>query len=279
MRYYQIASVSEHQPTAWPSFFFDLNILIWLFPAGVFLCFRELREEHVFIIVYALVGSYFAGVMVRLMLTLTPCVCLSAAMVVGKVITTYLDPIQPSSADANGSIDADLLKDETPEGIPEAPLASAAATPAKTKRVTRQSAPSTPAPAPATPAVPAESYSAPLASKNRHRTVAILSTDLRMFVLFAFTTLLGMFVLHCTWVTSNAYSSPSVVLASRSPDGSQNIIDDFREAYYWLRKNTKEDAKVASWWDYGTFDTVESAFSDLDHGETFAIKADFATKP
>merc|ERR1711939_564746 len=30
-----IASVSEHQPTAWPAFFFDLNLLIWLFPAGV----------------------------------------------------------------------------------------------------------------------------------------------------------------------------------------------------------------------------------------------------
>ena len=23
------------------------------------------------------------------------------------------------------------------------------------------------------------------------------------------------------------------------------------EAYYWLRHNTKPDAKVMSWWDYG----------------------------
>jgi hypothetical protein len=48
-----IASVSEHQPTAWPSFFFDLEMLIFLFPAGVYLCFRELRDEHVFIIIHA----------------------------------------------------------------------------------------------------------------------------------------------------------------------------------------------------------------------------------
>jgi dolichyl-diphosphooligosaccharide--protein glycosyltransferase len=41
------------------------------------------------------------------------------------------------------------------------------------------------------------------------------------------------------------------VLASRGADGSQHIIDDFREAYYWLRQNTKEDAVVMSWWDYG----------------------------
>ena len=48
-----IASVSEHQPTPWPSYFFDLSWLIWLFPAGVYLCFRRLGDEHVFVIVYA----------------------------------------------------------------------------------------------------------------------------------------------------------------------------------------------------------------------------------
>jgi dolichyl-diphosphooligosaccharide--protein glycosyltransferase len=40
-----IASVSEHQPTAWPSFFFDLHMLIPLLPAGIFLCFKQLKDE------------------------------------------------------------------------------------------------------------------------------------------------------------------------------------------------------------------------------------------
>ena len=31
--------------------------------------------------------------------------------------------------------------------------------------------------------------------------------------------MLMMFAVHCTWVTSNAYSSPSIVLASYRPDG------------------------------------------------------------
>ncbi|KAJ2288012.1 oligosaccharyl transferase stt3 subunit, partial [Coemansia sp. RSA 2706] len=58
-----IASVSEHQPTAWPNFFFDLNMLVWLFPAGIYLSFRELTDNHVFLILYALFAAYFAGVM------------------------------------------------------------------------------------------------------------------------------------------------------------------------------------------------------------------------
>lgn len=47
------------------------------------------------------------------------------------------------------------------------------------------------------------------------------------------------YVFHCTWVTSEAYSSPSIVLAARS-GGGRVIFDDFREAYYWLSQNTPE---------------------------------------
>ncbi|KAJ3340702.1 oligosaccharyl transferase stt3 subunit [Kappamyces sp. JEL0680] len=45
-----IASVSEHQPTAWPSFFFDLQLLIAMFPAGIYFAFKELKDEHVFVV-------------------------------------------------------------------------------------------------------------------------------------------------------------------------------------------------------------------------------------
>jgi len=63
--------------------------------------------------------------------------------------------------------------------------------------------------------------------------------------------LLVFYVFHCTWVTSEAYSSPSIVLSAKHHDGSRIIFDDFREAYWWLRMNTAEDARVMSWWDYG----------------------------
>ncbi|KAG8704370.1 oligosaccharyl transferase stt3 subunit [Ceratobasidium sp. 395] len=199
-----IASVSEHQPTAWPAFFMDLNFLIFIFPVGVVLCFRELRDEHVFVIIYAVVASYFAGVMVRLMLTLTPVVCISAAMAISTLLDTYIDPEEP---DAPAEPTA---KDATPSDTNNKP------TPKRTGKKT-----------------------------------GVWGLDTRLAVVGNTVFLMLVFVLHCTWVTSNAYSSPSVVLASRGPDGSQNIIDDFREAYYWLRMNTPETSVVASWWDYG----------------------------
>jgi dolichyl-diphosphooligosaccharide--protein glycosyltransferase len=48
------------------------------------------------------------------------------------------------------------------------------------------------------------------------------------------------YAFHCTWVTSEAYSSPSIVLSARGGNGDKIIFDDFREAYYWLRYNTPE---------------------------------------
>lgn len=210
-----IASVSEHQPTAWPAFFFDLNMLIWLFPAGVYMCFKNLKDEQVFVVIYAVLSSYFAGVMVRLMLTLTPIVCVAAAIAISQILDTFLvasTPKEPAPADAstkaNGNANGDL-KDKFVAALPES----------------------------------LRSTKSPL--------VGIYSYLSKSLITGAITSYLLLFVLHCTWVTSNAYSSPSVVLASRMPDGSQHIIDDYREAYYWLRQNTPSDAKIMSWWDYG----------------------------
>uniref|UniRef100_A0A0G4FBQ2 dolichyl-diphosphooligosaccharide--protein glycotransferase n=1 Tax=Chromera velia CCMP2878 TaxID=1169474 RepID=A0A0G4FBQ2_9ALVE len=59
------------------------------------------------------------------------------------------------------------------------------------------------------------------------------------------------YIVHATWTSSVAYSHPSIVLASRMRDGTRVIQDDFREGYYWLRKNTAPKSRVMSWWDYG----------------------------
>jgi len=63
--------------------------------------------------------------------------------------------------------------------------------------------------------------------------------------------LCSIYVVHGTWAGAEAYSSPSVVMSHKDRNGNKVIVDDYREAYYWLRKNTKKNAKVMSWWDYG----------------------------
>ncbi len=43
-----IASVSEHQPTTWFSFFFDLHVLVAAFPVGLWYCIKEVNDARVF---------------------------------------------------------------------------------------------------------------------------------------------------------------------------------------------------------------------------------------
>merc|ERR1719447_660979 len=216
-----IASVSEHQPTTWFSFFFDLHILACVFPAGLWYCIKNINDERVFIVLYAVSAVYFAGVMVRLMLTLTPCVCVLAAIAFSTLFERYLKeedvvdaerseaaPAVANGADSNGGSQSRGGKYDRPGNV---------------KR--------------------------PKPHKNESDEG--LGVNYRSVVIVVVLMMLLMFAVHCTWVTSNAYSSPSIVLASYRQDGGRNILDDFREAYRWLSQNTADDATVMSWWDYG----------------------------
>ncbi|PRD28202.1 UNVERIFIED_CONTAM: Dolichyl-diphosphooligosaccharide--protein glycosyltransferase subunit STT3A [Trichonephila clavipes] len=183
-----IASVSEHQPTSWSSFYFDLQFLVFMFPVGLYYCFSKLTDANIFIILYGVTSIYFAGVMVRLMLVLAPVMCILSGIGVSSVLTTYCKQLEIIPQDK------------------------------KTKR-----------------------YGSNYFKKN----------EIACAFIICMSGFLTAYMFHCTWVTSEAYSSPSIVLSARSHDGSRIIFDDFREAYYWLRHNTPEDAKVMSWWDYG----------------------------
>ncbi|XP_060518289.1 dolichyl-diphosphooligosaccharide--protein glycosyltransferase subunit STT3A isoform X2 [Cylas formicarius] len=184
-----IASVSEHQPTSWSSFYFDLQILVFLFPAGLYFCFKRLTDTNIFLILYGASSVYFAGVMVRLMLVLAPAACILAGVALSHLLARFM-----------GAVTISLV-------------------PEQKKRKAAQ--------------IPAQSGA-----------TASVFAVLSIILLCSYT-------LHCTWVTSEAYSSPSIVLSARAHDGGRIIFDDFREAYGWLRANTPVDARIMSWWDYG----------------------------
>ncbi|XP_012274397.1 dolichyl-diphosphooligosaccharide--protein glycosyltransferase subunit STT3A [Orussus abietinus] len=184
-----IASVSEHQPTSWSSFYFDLQILVFLFPAGLYFCFSKLTDANIFLILYGVTSLYFAGVMVRLMLVLAPVMCILGGIAASTLLLTYMKQV-----DSNKVMDKKSRKFES-------------------------------------------NY--------------VLRSEIATLFVIVMSVLFFSYTLHCTWVTAEAYSSPSIVLSARSPDGGRMIFDDFREAYYWLRMNTPENAKVMSWWDYG----------------------------
>ncbi|GLH01382.1 Dolichyl-diphosphooligosaccharide--protein glycosyltransferase subunit STT3B [Gryllus bimaculatus] len=214
-----IASVSEHQPTTWFSFFFDLHVLVSTFPAGLWYCIQHITDERVFVVLYALSAVYFAGVMVRLMLTLTPVVCILSGIAFSHLLDLVLQDLvlweKHAPQLAAGS--------ESEEEICPTRGASLYDKAGKLRKMKHE----------------------------EKKEPSTLGTNIRTVIIVVILMLLLLFAVHCTWVTSNAYSSPSIVLASYGQDGSRQILDDFREAYYWLSHNTDNDARIMSWWDYG----------------------------
>ena len=222
-----IASVSEHQPTSWTSFFFDLHILVPLAPVGLFFLFSNVTDGGIFIILYGTLAWYFAGVMVRLMLTLAPIACILSAIGISEIITRFSTLIKVSiskslifravmyflsivsgkkkpdreSNDKDNSVHGDdMVVNESDQNV--------------------------------------KSYT--------------ISPPLSLFVIVGCLLLLLSYSYHATYVSSIAYSSPSIVIdAGQTPDGKRVLFDDYREAYFWLRQNTHPDAKILSWWDYG----------------------------
>jgi len=206
-----IASVAEHQPTTWTSYFMDLHLFVFLIPVGLYVVFNNITDQNIFIIVYGTAAVYFSGVMVRLMLVLAPAAVILGSMGLSDFLKTFMAVIKTRV------IDLDPLAAEQP--------AAGSSTQSQSKKSKQKTASASP-------------------KRRLRKEVAIAVVG---FVFY----LLGMYVRHSVWVTSEAYSSPSVVLSTKGPDGSRVFFDDFREAYYWLRQNTDEDSKVMSWWDYG----------------------------
>jgi dolichyl-diphosphooligosaccharide--protein glycosyltransferase len=44
-------------------------------------------------------------------------------------------------------------------------------------------------------------------------------------------------------------SHPTIIQKGTMRNGEEVIVDDYREAYFWLRDHTEEDARIMAWWD------------------------------
>ena len=186
-----VASISEHQSTAWSSMFFDIHYMLFFAPVGAYYCLKKVRNSKIFVVLYCLLGTYFASVMIRLMLVSGPACCVLSGIGISWIFRKI----------------AKSVKEEA--------------------RIMLGLGPSKPA-----------------GQKRR------ISIEFALIALVLLAVACCKIVFHGTWAAAEAYSHPSIIMAYNQGD-KRVIIDDYREAYGWLRHNTKPSARVMSWWDYG----------------------------
>ncbi|KAJ6801701.1 dolichyl-diphosphooligosaccharide--protein glycosyltransferase subunit STT3A [Iris pallida] len=245
-----IASVSEHQPPTWPSYFMDINVLAFLVPAGILACFLPLSDASSFVILYIVTSVYFSGVMVRLMLVLAPAACILSGIALSEAFDVFTRSIKlqlpklfensdSGAGDANAENSAaqnDAVKGDKLTASDKSEDVSKDRPSKKNRKKDKEKEKES-------------GERAPIRSR-RERHLLVLPLGASAFAIILLVALGGFYVVHCVWAAAEAYSAPSIVLTSQSHDGL-HVFDDFREAYAWLSHNTDVDDKVASWWDYG----------------------------
>lgn len=236
-----IASVSEHQPPTWPSYFMDINVLAFLVPAGIIACFLPLSDASSFVVLYIVTSVYFSGVMVRLMLVLAPAACIMSGIALSEAFSIFtrsikfqLPGLSGSSQVDSGDASSSTVVAQNDSGKTEKTEDTVKERPSKKNKKKEK-----------------EIVDKPSIKTKIEKRLLVLPLEASIFAILLLVLLGAFYVVHCVWAAAEAYSAPSIVLTSYSHDGGLHVFDDFREAYAWLSHNTEVDDKVASWWDYG----------------------------
>jgi len=226
-----IASVSEHQPTSWSSYFFDLGYLYVFMPIGFYYCLvHKCTLGKLFLAMYGVLATYFSCVMIRLMLVLAPVACILAAIAISEIMRKASKSIRIWLTEGFEDSRASIMEADTKNKNELKEDAIGGAAPKKKEKK-------------------AKDTSSKADPKKKKKSILPVDTAI-VIIIFLISTMQG-YVYHSTMLASEAYSSPSIILSGRQNDGTRYIIDDYREAYYWIKQNTPKDAKIMSWWDYG----------------------------
>jgi dolichyl-diphosphooligosaccharide--protein glycosyltransferase len=236
-----IASVSEHQPPTWPSYFMDINVLAFLVPAGIIACFSPLSDASSFVILYIVTSVYFSGVMVRLMLVLAPAACILSGIALSQAfdVLTRSIKLQLPSLLVDSPVDAGDAGSESV--VPDDTVKTDKAEDTQKERTSKKGR---------SRKSSSENVEKPPSKSQIKKRLSVLPLETSIIAIVLLVLLGAFYVVHSVWAAAEAYSAPSIVLTSHSHDGL-HVFDDFREAYAWLSHNTEVDDKVASWWDYG----------------------------
>ncbi|RVW38244.1 Dolichyl-diphosphooligosaccharide--protein glycosyltransferase subunit STT3A [Vitis vinifera] len=237
-----IASVSEHQPPTWPSYFMDINVLAFLVPAGIVACFLPLSDASSFVVLYIVTSVYFSGVMVRLMLVLAPAACILSGIALSEAfdVLTRSIKFQLPGLSENSQIDILFMLLTIKAGDTTSSSVVTQNDAAKTNKNedTLKERPSRKNRKKEKEHVEKTSIKSQI--KKR---LLVLPLEASVAAIFLLVLLGAFYVVHCVWAAAEAYSAPSIVLTSHSHDGL-HVFDDFREAYAWLRHNTEVDDKL-----------------------------------
>lgn len=219
-----VDSVAEHQAAKPEAYQQYLHNALYLSPFGLVLtAVFYYNDSSSFLLVYAAAAYYFSHRMVRLILLTAPIASCLAGIAMGRFLSWC----------ASGFMSPTIVEDHV-KAKSEAPK------PKKKKGKgsrdsTRESNGSV------------RAANQPLKDALWGRVVRVAMGAAALY--FGMAPMIDFY--QTSHQLAEALSHPTIIQKAQTRDGKIVKIDDYRQAYFWLRDNTPEDARIMAWWDYG----------------------------
>lgn len=224
-----VDSVAEHQKASPQAYFQYLHYVVYLLPIGMaWTVLRGFGDSSSFLVVYAAASYYFSLRMVRLILLTAPIASCLGGIAIGRIVCFGINALVlwPKEEAIATEATKTVPKKKNKKGIKNN----------ASKNGSDNSADSRP---------------------KSNTTALVLPLSIR-----AARVGLVVYALHFSmpfakefWTRSHevakSISHPTIIQKARTRSGEDVIVDDYREAYHWVRDNTPEDARIMAWWDYG----------------------------
>jgi len=206
-----VDSVAEHQPAKANSYFQYLQHFCTLAPLGFVMVLFWFGDSPSFVAAYGMIAYFFSHKMVRLILLMAPVASILGGVALGRITAWCVDQVWPG----NDAMDTKIATNEA----------------GSTKKNKKGGKAKTPPP-------------------PRHDTTVWLKRIFAMVLLIGTYMTMGAFNSYC-WSIGKHLSNPSIIMTGQTKDGNKVVVDDYREAYHWIRDKTPQDARIMAWWDYG----------------------------
>jgi dolichyl-diphosphooligosaccharide--protein glycosyltransferase len=254
-----VDSVAEHQPASPQAFYQFLHYACYTSPAGFIIAvfnsvikpfFRPRKNGEpstdalLFLVMYASVAYHFSTKMNRLMLLMGAISASLSGIALGWAANFVLNQV--------ADVLSFVMQDESKKSATAAAAAAsehAAATPNKPGKALDVKNKATAKKVAGEPTI-ADMVEKKIDQFNDVFIVRASKKLLAVFVVYSVLIYGRQFYEFCFQI-AHGMSSPSIMFQARLHDGSTIIVDDYREAYWFLRDQTPEDSRVMAWWDYG----------------------------
>ena len=242
-----VDSVAEHQAASPQAYYQYLHNVCYIAPVGyAIVALYACTPASSFLILYGAAAYFFSHKMVRLILLTAPIASVCAGIALGYAWAWIAGAV---FGDEDRPALSTLLSDETEESESKNKPITLQATPefetkkgkkGKRKEATAKAEKATDDDIPPPPQKQGE----PLWSRAIRLLIGAYAIQQMIPIAKEFH--------ERSDDLAKMLSHPTIITKGRNQNSGEDVVvDDYRQAYWWLRDNTPEDARVMAWWDYG----------------------------